>query len=122
MIHEDTLLPGHPAMEGLRTGMEESELLTGTLPKRISVSEHHDAYGHKYLMVLNRDYDTAQHIGLKLKNPAHLYLVDKESGEECFVYENASSVWVQIAPGDLLLYRIQPAEEAPYTVEYYLEK
>ena len=122
VIHDDTLLPEHPAMEGLRSSMEESELLTGALPPRISISEHRDEYGHRYLMVLNRDYDTAQHIALKMRNPANVYLVDKEDGEERFVYENASSVWVQIAPGDLLLYRIQPAEEEPYTVEYYLEK
>ncbi len=122
VIHDDTLLPDHPTMEGLRTTMEESELLTGVLPKRISVSEHRDAYGHRYLMVLNRDYDNVEHIELKLKNPSHVYEVSKTDGEERFIYENTSAFLVTLQPGDLHLYRIQSTEEEPYTLEYYLEK
>lgn len=122
VIHDDTLLPDHPTMEGRRTAMEESELLTGVLPKRISVSEHRDAYGHRYLMVLNRDYDNVEHIELKLKTPSHVYEVSKTDGEERFIYERASAFRVALQPGDLHLYRIQSADEEPYTLEYYLEK
>jgi hypothetical protein len=123
VIHDETLLPDHPSMEGLRTPISESELLDGSpLPARISVSEHTDAYGNRYLMVLNRDYDEAQHIALNLKNASHIYEVCRDSGEQEMIYENATWFWTQIAPGDLHLYRIQPAEETPFLLDYYLDK
>ena len=122
VIHDGLLLPEHPSMEGLRTSMEESELLTGTLSPRISVSEHADAYGNKYLMVLNRDYDVDAHVQLTMKVPSHVYEVSKTDGEQYLVHEDVASFWTRIAPGDLQMYRIQNADEDPYTVEYYLEK
>jgi hypothetical protein len=109
-------------MEGLRTPMEDSELLTGVLRKRVSVSEHEDAYGNKYLMVLNRDYDRDTYVELKLKNPSHVYRISREDGEERCVHQDVRSMQVALAAGDLALYRIQPATEEPFTVEYYLEK
>ena len=124
VIHDDSLLPDHPSMEGLRTPFSESELLDDDKPlgKRISISEHKDAYGHKYLMVLNRDYDSPQLVRLKFKKPSHVYEISKEDGEESFIYESAELMVLDFAPGDLRLFRIQPAEEEPYTVEYYLDK
>ncbi|MBQ8358167.1 MAG: hypothetical protein IJX39_10255 [Clostridia bacterium] len=122
VIHDDTLLPECPYMEGLRTSMEESELLEGGLTPRISVSEHSDAYGNRYLMVLNRDYDQTAHLELKLKQPSRVYEVSKKDGEQHLCYDDAKSLPILLQPGDLALYRIQPADEAPFTVEYYLEK
>ena len=122
VIHDDTLLPDHPAMEGLRTSMEESELLTGTLAPRISASEHQDAYGNRYLMVLNRDYDTAKHVSLTMKNPSNIYEVKKEDGEQYLLYEREDKPQISLTPGELRLFRIQPADEELCTIEYYLEK
>lgn len=122
VIHDDTLLPDNPVMEGLRTSMEESELLTGKLLPRISVSEHEDPHGNKYLMVLNRDYEKLAHIQLLLKQPSHIYEVSKEDGEQYLRYEDAGDLAMYLEPGDLKLYRIQPSCEEPFTVEYYLEK
>ena len=124
VIHDDTLLPEHPTMEGYRTPLSESELLDGEerLPRRVSVSEHTDAYGNRYLMVLNRDYEVALHTVLRLKAPGHVFEVSKADGEERLQYEAATHLSVNLAPGDLALYRIAPATEEPFTVEYYLEK
>ena len=124
VIHDDSLLPDHPSMEGLRTPFSESELLDDEKPlgKRISISEHKDAYGHKYLMVLNRDYDSPQLVRLSFKKPSHVYEVSKEDGEERFIYETAELANLDFEPGELRLFRIQPAEEEPYTLEYYLDK
>lgn len=122
VIHDDSLLPEYPSMEGLRTTMEESELLEGTLLPRISVSEHKDAYGNRYLMVLNRDYQRDAHIQLNLKQPSHIYEVSKEDGEQYLRHEAEIKLPMHLEPGDLHLYRIQPAEEEPFTIEYYLEK
>ena len=122
VIHDAALLPDCPYMDKLRTPMSESELLQGELPFRISVSEHKDAYGNKYLMVLNRDFDIDAAIALKLKSKSHVYRVSKRSGDEELVYESTESLIIRLAPGELELFRVQPAEEAPYTVEYYLDK
>lgn len=122
VIHDDTLLPGHPTMEGIRTTMEESELLSGKLLPRISVSEHRDSYGNKYLMVLNRDYDKEAHVDLMLKNPSHIYEVSKEDGEQHLQYVDVNDLPMHLSPGELRIYRIQPSSEAPMTIEYYLEK
>ena len=102
--------------------MSESELLEGELRPRLSVSEHHDAYGNRYLMVLNRDYETDSHAQLTLKNPSHVYKVSRVDGEQEMVYYNTKKIQLHLAPGTLELYRIQPGEEKPFTVEYYLEK
>ena len=122
VIHDDTLLPDHPSMEGLRTSLEEGELVAGGLVPRTSVSEHTDAYGNRYLMVLNRDYEQTATMSLKLKSSSHVYEVSKQDGEQYLCEQGTTSLPVALEPGDLKLYRIQPAEEEPYTVEYYIEK
>lgn len=122
VIHDDTLLADHAEARSYCAPMSDSDLLTGKLPTRISVSEHTDAYGNHYLMVLNRDWDTAQHIQLDFKAPSHVYEVSKNDGEQTLQYEDTEYFLLDLAPGDLRLFRIQPAKEAPFTVEYYLEK
>lgn len=123
VIHDETLLKDHPTMVGYRTPFSESQLLTGKLAPRISVSEHTDAYGNLYLMVLNRDYDHAAHISLAFQKPSHVYEVAKDDGEQHFLYENtAKAIRVSLDPGDLRLFRIQDGTEEPFTIEYCLEK
>lgn len=124
VIHDDTLLPDHPTMQGYRTPFSESVLLDSKkpLPRRISVSEHTDAYGNQYLMVLNRDYESEAHISLNLKARSHAFEVSKADGEQHLQYENATYLPITLAPGELVLYRLQPATEEPFTVEYYLDK
>jgi hypothetical protein len=122
VIHDDMLLPDHPTMEGLRTSLEESELVAGGLVPRTSISEHTDPYGNRYLMVLNRDYEQTATLSLKLKNRSHVYEISKNDGEQYLCEESALFLPVYLEPGDLRLYRIQSADEAPCTVEYYLDK
>ena len=122
VIHDSTLLPGCTVMDQWRTPMAESELLEEDLRYRLSISEHHDAYGNRYLMVLNRDYERDNHAQLTLKNPSHVYKVSREDGEQRPMYLNAKKMQLHLEPGTLELYRIQPGEEEPFTVEYYLEK
>lgn len=122
VIHDDMLLPDDPSMEGLRTTMEESELVEGALTPRISISEHTDAHGNKYLMVLNRDYEHDASLSLKLKNMSNVYEVSKKDGDQYLAFDHARAIPVYLAPGDLALYRIQNADEEHFTIEYYLNK
>ncbi|MBR3837141.1 MAG: hypothetical protein IKJ74_03260 [Clostridia bacterium] len=126
VIHDESLQPDTEKYKehwekGLST-MEDSELLEGQLPNRLSISELTDAYGHKYLMVLNRDYRLEHHFCLKLKTPSRVYRVSEEDGLERMVYAETKKLKGHLTPGSLALYRIQPVEEEPYLVEYYLEK
>jgi hypothetical protein len=102
--------------------MEESELVEGALTPRISISEHTDAHGNKYLMVLNRDYEHDASLSLKLKNKSNVYEVSKKDGDQYLAFDHARAIPVYLAPGDLALYRIQNADEAHFTIEYYLDK
>lgn len=100
----------------------ESELLTGELPHRISVSELSDAYGHKYLMVLNRDYRMENHYCLKLKEPACIYKVSEKDGLEHYEADGTQKIFGHLSAGSIALYRIQPVEKEQYLLEYYLKK
>jgi hypothetical protein len=48
--------------------------------------------------------------------------VSKNDGEQRLIYTNETALPVRLAPGELVLFRIQNANETPYTVEYYLDK
>lgn len=122
VIHDTTLLADCPISQKWLTPIEESELVSGRLFTRLSISEHSDAYGNRYLMVLNRDFRDDAHTMLTLKQPSHVYAVSRESGEQSLIYRNDTKLYIHLAPGDLALYRIQPGEEEPFEVEYYLEK
>lgn len=122
VIHDETLLPDHPAMEGLRTSVKEGELVEGGLVPRTSISEHTDAYGNRYLMVLNRDFEQTATLSLKLKKLSHVYEVSKEDGEQRMIGQAVEKLPVSLTPGDLKLYRIQDADGEPFTIEYYLDK
>ena len=122
VIHDASLLPGSPYIEGLAASIQESELLEGELPYRTSVSEHEDAYGNKYLMVLNRDYLRETDLTVSLKANCRVYEVSKEDGEQYVVAENAKEIKAHYIPGEMKLFRIQLAEEEAYQIEYVLDK
>ena len=122
VIHDDTLLQHSMDMEGLFGTMADSRLLQGELPRRVSVSEHEDAYGHQYLMVLNRDYACERDLTLTLKSPARVWEVSPKDGMQHIVAENTEALTAHYIPGELRLFRIQPAGEAPFEIEYYLDK
>jgi hypothetical protein len=46
----------------------------------------------------------------------------KEDGEQHLQYMEAVDLSMHLEPGDLKLFRIQPADEEVCTIEYYLEK
>lgn len=103
--------------------MEDSTLLTGMLPPRISVSELKDAYGNDYLMVLNRDYRESTRYMLNLKNPMRVWRVSDEDGEQRIAFDGAGgAIFGTLTPGSIALYRLQPRDEEPYAIAYYLEK
>ena len=73
-------------------------------------------------MVLNRDYDTDADITLSLKENSRVYEVSRVTGGQEIVWDDTREIRVSLAAGDAILYRIQPAAEDAFTVEYRLEK
>ena len=122
VIHSDDLLPGCEHMAGLAETMADSRHLVGTLPNRVSIGEFEDAYGNQYLLVLNRDYETDAAITLDLKENCRIYEVSRITGKQNVIWDETRQINVSLAKGDAILYRIQPAAEEAFTVEYRLEK
>ena len=125
VVHDSLIDPVNcPAFnEKYRHTMAESTLLKEKeLPRRCSIAELSDAYGNRYLMVLNRDYEETQEFSLKLKYSSRLYEISREDGLQYVAAERAKSVDVRLEPGELAFYRVQRASEKPFTIEYMLDK
>ncbi|MBO7289376.1 MAG: hypothetical protein J6V03_05210 [Clostridia bacterium] len=121
IIHSDDLLPGCEYTKPYFNKVEESSIFTGTLPKRTSVGELEDAYGNKYAVILNRDYEKISEITLDLKDNFRVYEVSKEDGKQRVIFENTNKLSLTLQGGDACLYRFQKASEEAYTIEYELE-
>lgn len=98
----------------------DSTVLAGELPGRTSVGELQDAYGNTYLLVLNREFEKPLEAKIPLKGAYHIYEVSREDGKQ-YLLDAADALKVSLAPGDAILLRVQPGEEAPFTAEYCLE-
>lgn len=122
VFHSPDLLPDNPYHEGLYDDISLSEVLADKpLPKRISAGELTDAYGHTYLLILNRDYDCAQEIDIPLKKDCSIYRVSRVDGHEKYIAK-ADSIFATLEAGDAMLLRLQDGGEEPYTLEYMIEK
>ena len=92
------------------------------MPYRTSASEFEDAYGNKYLMVLNRDYLAEKTLTLALNGKYRVYEVSKDDGLQYIAADSTDKLNVQLAAGDAALFRLQPADEEAFTIEYRLSK
>ena len=123
VYHSAELLAGSPYLTGLADELTGHDILPQTLPRRCSVGELADAYGHRYFLFLNRDVDVPLDAELSLKKPVRLYTVSRETGEQIFLGDSITSLTLHLADGDGVLYRMDEVTDAePYTLEYRIEK
>lgn len=123
VYHSAELLAGSPYLTGLADELTGHDILPQTLPRRCSVGELADAYGHRYFLFLNRDVDVPLDAELTLKKPIRLYTVSRETGEQIFLGDSITSLTLHLAAGDGVLYRMDEVTDAePYTLEYRIEK
>lgn len=123
VYHSAELLAGSPYLTGLADELTGHDILPQTLPRRCSVGELADAYGHQYFLFLNRDVDVPLDAELSLKKPVRLYTVSRETGEQIFLGDSITSLTLHLAAGDGVLYRMDEVTDAePYTLEYRIEK
>ncbi len=123
VYHSAELLAGSPYLTGLSDELIGHDILPQTLPRRCSVGELADAYGHRYFLFLNRDVDVPLDADLPLQKPIRLYTVSRETGEQIFLGDSITSLPLHLAAGDGVLYRMDEVTDAePYTLEYRIEK
>ncbi len=120
VYHSDDLLPGSEFMKSYTESITNSEIFTGRLPKRTSVGELEDAYGNRYAVILNRDYEKSLQASLEMKDKFRIYEVSKVDGTQSIKYESAEALPIELAPGDAVLLRIQKADEESFSIEYHL--
>ena len=123
VYHSAELLAGSPYLTGLADELTGHDILPQTLPRRCSVGELADAYGHRSFLFLNRDVDGPLDAELSLEKPVRLYTVSRETGEQIFLGDSITSLTLHLASGDGVLYRMDEVTDAePYTLEYRIEK
>ena len=120
VYHSAELLPGCEYLEPLVDKIGDSDIFAGELPHRISVGELEDAYGNRYVMILNRDYEKELSTVFELKESLRVYEVSREDGKQRVIHEAVSQLPIELAPGDAILLRLQKAGEEMYTIEYKL--
>ena len=122
VFHDDSCLPDFAPMAQYRELLSDSAFLADRLPDRTSVGEFEDAYGNRYMMVLNRDYHSDKTVALKLNQPYRVYEVSRDDGLQSVQNDGTDLLSLSLAAGDAVLLRLQPAEEEAFTVEYRLVK
>ena len=119
VYHSDDLLPGDKFMAEWCDSIADSTLFDA-LPKRTSVGEFADAYGNKYIMVLNRDYEKPLKCEIAMKGNYRLYEVSKVDGKQTVYAEATDKLALDLIPGGAILLRVQDAADEAFTCEYKL--
>ena len=120
VYHSPDLLPNKDFAKELMDSYTDSEFIAEQLPKRCSVGEFEDGYGNRYLVILNREFCAPLKTELKLKGNFRIYEVSRKDGAQRVIHESTASLPVELAAGDAMVIRVQPASEEPFTVEYTL--
>lgn len=121
VYHSGDLLPDCEYIKPLINTIADSEIFTGTLPRRTSVGELEDKYGNRYAVILNRDYEKELSTTLEMQDEFRVYKVSREDGKQRVIHDSTSILPVNLKPGDAVVLRIQKASEEAFTVEYKLE-
>ena len=122
VFHDAACLPGFAPMQEYSEDIADSAFFAAPLPYRTSAGEFEDAYGNRYLMVLNRDYINGKSLHLKLNGKYRIYEVSRDDGMQYVKDDAADVLSLYLEAGDAVLCRMQPAEEEAFTVEYRLVK
>jgi len=120
VYHSAELLPDCEYMEPYIDTIEDSAIFAGELPYRTSVGELADACGNRYAVILNRDYEKPLHATMQMKEHFRVYEVSREDGTQKVIFEDTTSLPIDLAPGDAVLLRIQKTTEEPFTISYTL--
>lgn len=123
VYHSPDVLPEDPKFRtDYCDNIADSKIFAEELPNRISAAEFSDSEGNKYVMIMNRDYIKRHEMSLKLKENVRIYEISKKNGKHKIICDNTDVINLTLEPTDVVLYRIQKADEAPFEIDYILEK
>jgi len=123
VFHSDDVLREDPDFRARYCDdFAESALFAGELGVRISAGEFIDEYGHRYFMVLNRDYCKKQTAKLTFRSAQRVYEVSDADGSQALFCDMTDGLEIDLKPGQARLFRAQYPAEAAYTVDYILSK
>jgi hypothetical protein len=122
VFHDDKVLANDPKKACYTEDFSQSVLFDGTLPHRISIGEFVDPEGNRYALILNRDYLASTSFALSLKKTMRVYEVSTKDGTQVLLHDSVNVLEGNLAPGECMLIRLQPASEDPYLIDYKLEK
>lgn len=123
VFHSPEVLRGNKNFEKFRESLSESHILSDeNLPFRCSVGEFLDCENNRYLMMLNRDYNSSRRFKLNLKQAFRVYEVSGMDGMQIIRNRSTKSISVQLEPGDAIFLRFQDVKEEPYLIDYVLRK
>lgn len=122
VFHDAGCLADFEPMKSYVQPFSDSTFLAEPLPFRTSVGEFEDAYGNRYLMVLNRDYASDKTVTLTFKDNYRIYEVSRDDGLQYVKNEGTDRLSLHLEAGDAVLLRLQPADEDAFTIEYRLVK
>ena len=71
-------------------------------------------------MIVNRDYEKKLSHTFTLKDDYRIYEISRVNGEQSVLFDSTREVKIELAEGDAVMYRIQPASEEAFTCEYKL--
>ena len=115
----EVTMPDTEGVDGLVDKIEDSDIVA-SLPRRCSVGEFNDPEGNRYMLILNRDYETDLDAAIPLKGDYRFYEVSRVDGTQSIVYDSINELPIKLAMGDAVLYRVQKADEEPFNLEYKL--
>ena len=122
VFHDESCLADFEPMKQYAENISDSAFLADKLPYRTSVGEFEDAYGNRYMMVLNRDYSSDKRVSIKLNKDYRIYEVSRDDGAQYVKDDGTDTLSLHLEAGDAVLLRLQPAEDEAFTVEYRLVK
>jgi hypothetical protein len=119
-LHSEAVWHGGTVNDPYADPVETSYCLV-SLPASISVGAFTDDYGHRYLLVLNRDFTAAHMANLPLKKSYRIYRCDKDNGgEQSVLHESTRQLNVHLTASDAELFRIEEGTHTPPRPIIYL--
>ena len=123
VFHSPELMAEWEVFDKYRESLSDSRILAEEeLPFRCSVGELTDSEGNRYLMILNRDYQDERTFKLNFKKAFRIYEVSDRDGMQAMKNRSATSLILQMAPGDAVFLRFQDVEEEAFLIDYVLQK
>ena len=100
--------------------IEKSDYITA-LPEHISVGEFRDSENNVYMLILNKDFNSAHTFSIPLKDTFRIYKCDKDNkGKQSIIHDATDKLPLELEAGEGTLIRIERATDEPKYISYII--